>query len=326
MSRLGDTGVTVTALGFGAAPIGNLYREVSDEQAQAAVDTAWDTGVRYFDTAPHYGLGLAERRLGAALANRPRAEYTLSTKVGRLLEPSTTSGTDLEAGGFAVPATHRRVWDFTADGVKRSIESSLDRLNLDRIDVVYLHDPDDHWAQAATQGVPALAALRDEGVIGAIGVGMNQWELPARFVRETDIDVVMLAGRYTLLEQSALAEFLPLCAERGVSVVAAGVFNSGLLSRPQVPEHAKYNYTDAPAELVDRAGRIAEVCTRHGTTLPQAAIQFPLGHPAVASVVIGSRTPEQMRQNADYFAAPLPPELWADLSESGLLPPGTPTP
>ncbi|WHT19923.1 aldo/keto reductase [Crossiella sp. CA-258035] len=317
-AKLGRTTVPVTALGFGAAPIGNLYRPVPDADAHAAVRAAWDAGVRYFDTAPHYGLGLSERRLGAVLAEHPRDEFTVSTKVGRLLTEYDGGGDDL-ANGFDVLATHRRVWDFSADGVRRSLESSLDRLGLDRVDVVLLHDPDDHWAEAAGKGFPALAELRDQGVVGAIGVGMNQWQLPARFIRETDIDVVMLAGRYSLLEQPAAAEFLPLCLERNVSVLAAGVFNSGLLSRHEIPVNAKYNYADAPPELVDRARAIAGVCERHGVTLPQAAIQFAFGHPSVASVVIGARTGEQMRQNAELVANPVPPALWAELRERNLL-------
>jgi D-threo-aldose 1-dehydrogenase len=317
--------VSLTRLGFGAAPIGNLYRAVSDEEARAAVDAAWDSGVRYFDTAPHYGLGLSERRLGSALAGRPRSEYVISTKVGRVLEPSDGGGDDL-ANGFDVPASARRVWDFSADGVRRSLESSLERLGADRVDVVYLHDPDQHWEEASRQGIPALVDLREQGVVGAVGVGMNQWEMPARFVRETDVDVVMLAGRYTLLEQAALPEFLPLCLDRGVSVVAAGVFNSGLLSRPVVPDDAKYDYADAPAEVVERARRIAAVCGQHGVTLPQVAIQFALGHPAVVSVVIGSRTGEQMRSNAADFAVPVPAELWSSLQDSGLLGAEVPVP
>jgi D-threo-aldose 1-dehydrogenase len=324
--KVGRTSVDVTRLGFGGAPIGNLYREVSEDEARGAVDVAWDAGIRYFDTAPHYGLGLSERRLGAALADRPREKYVLSTKVGRLLAPADGVGDDIEAGGFAVPATHRRVWDFSADGIKRSLESSLDRLGVDRVEIVYLHDPDDHWEQAAFEGFPALAELRAQGVVGAIGVGMNQWEMPARFVRETDIDVVMLAGRYTLLEQHALPEFLPLCHERGVSVVAAGVFNSGLLARPDVPQDAKYDYADAPPELVDRASRIAEVCERHGVTLPEVAIQFPLGHPAVSCVVIGSRTADQMRANAEHFEVAVPPPLWEELRTEGLLGEEVPVP
>jgi D-threo-aldose 1-dehydrogenase len=316
--------VEVTELGFGAAPIGNLYREVSAAEARDAVDAAWAAGVRYFDTAPHYGLGLSERRLGAALADRPRAEYVLSTKVGRLLRPQPGGGPD--PAGFVVPATHRRVWDFSADGVRRSLASSLERLGLDRIDVVLLHDPDEHWAQAVSQAYPALARLRDEGVVGAIGVGMNQWQMPARFVRETDLDVVLLAGRYTLLEQPAADELLPLCAERGVSVLAAGVFNSGLLARPEVPQDATYDYAPAPAGLLAKARRIAAVCRRHGTSLPRAAAWFPLGHPAVASVVLGTHHAAQVTENAGLFAEPLPAELWADLRAEGLLRADVPVP
>jgi D-threo-aldose 1-dehydrogenase len=316
--KLGSTNVDVTTFGFGAAGIGNLYNEVSDATAEAALQAAWDAGVRYFDTAPHYGLGLSERRLGKFLAGVPRDSYVVSTKVGRLLEPSDGTGLDLD-NGFAVPATQRRVWDFSADGIRRSVESSLERLGLDRVDVLLLHDPDEHWAQAAGQGAPALADLRSQGVVGAVGVGMNQWEMPARFIRETSIDVVMLAGRYTLLEQSAAGEFLPLCVDRGVSVLAAGVFNSGLLARPQVPEDAKYNYAPAPRDLVVRAQRIAAVCERHGATLPQAAVQFVLRHPSVASVVLGVKSAEQAVRNAELFAAPVPEGLWDDLRAEGLL-------
>ncbi|SDO88044.1 aldo/keto reductase [Lentzea jiangxiensis] len=316
--------IAVSRLGFGGAPIGNLYREVSDEDAFGAVEAAWQSGVRYFDTAPHYGLGLSERRLGVALAGRPRDEYVISTKVGRLLEPFDGEGSDDE--GFAVPRNFRRVRDYSADGVRRSIESSLERLGTDRVEVVYIHDPDEHWDEALSQAYPALEELRSQGVVRAIGVGMNQWEMPERFVRETDVDVVMLAGRYTLLEQPALPSFLPACAERGVSVVACGVFNSGLLSKPVVPPDAKYDYEDAPPELVARARAIASVCDRHGVTLPEVAIQFALGHPAVVSVVIGSRTAAQMTSNAARFSASIPAGLWDELKSSGLLGEEVPTP
>ncbi|MCG8924351.1 aldo/keto reductase [Lentzea sp. CC55] len=316
--------IAVSRLGFGGAPIGNLYREVSDEEAFGAVEAAWQSGVRYFDTAPHYGLGLSERRLGVALAGRPRDEYVISTKVGRLLEPFDGEGSDDE--GFAVPRHFRRVRDYSADGVRRSIESSLERLGTDRVEVVYIHDPDEHWDAAFSQAYPALEELRSQGVVRAIGVGMNQWEMPERFVRETDIDVVMLAGRYTLLEQPALPSFLPACAERGVSVVACGVFNSGLLSKPVVPPDAKYDYADAPPEPVARARAIASVCDRHGVTLPEVAIQFALGHPAVVSVVVGARTAAQMTSNAARFSASIPAGLWDELKSSGLLGEEVPTP
>ncbi|GGT23729.1 hypothetical protein GCM10010254_50360 [Streptomyces chromofuscus] len=230
-------------LAFGAAGIGNLYTAISDEQAHAAVTAAWRQGIRHFDTAPHYGLGLSERRLGAALREHPRAAYTISTKVGRRLEPADGTGDD-RANGFAVPATQRRVWDFTADGIRRTLDASLERLGLDRVDTVYLHDPDDHAEQAFREGYPALEKLRSEGVVGAIGAGMNQTAMLTRFVRDTDVDVVLCAGRYTLLDQSALTELLPAARERGTAVVIGGAFNSGLLADPS--PGATYNYTRYP--------------------------------------------------------------------------------
>ena len=323
--RLSRSAVAVTELTLGTAGIGNLYTPISDETASGAVQAAWDAGIRSFDTAPHYGLGLAERRLGEALRRHPRDEYTLSTKVGRILEPvENPVGDDKEAGGFAVPATFRRRWDFSADGIRRSLEASLERLGHDRIDIALLHDPDDHEKQALDEAYPALEQLRGEGVVGAIGVGMNQSAMPARFVRETDIDVVLLAGRYTLLDQPGLDDLLPLAAERGVSVLAGGVFNSGLLADPR--PGATYNYTAAPAELVERALRMKEVCDKYGVSLRAAALRFPLGHPAVAGVVIGSRTADEVRDSVRQFTTPLDAGLWDDLRSAGLLPGHVPAP
>ncbi|GAA1941450.1 aldo/keto reductase [Kitasatospora viridis] len=315
---IAGTPVALTELGFGAAVIGNLYRATTDEEAAAAVAAARDHGIRYFDTAPHYGLGLSERRLGAALRERPRSEYVVSSKVGRLLVPNERpTGTDSE--GFAVPDDLRRQWDFSRDGVLRSVEETLARTGLDRIDIVYVHDPDDHWRQAADEAMPALAELRDQGVVGAIGAGMNQSAMLARFLRETPADVVMLAGRYTLLDQSALDDALPAAEEFGKAVVAVGVFNSGLLSRPWPAEGMKHDYQDAPVELVERAREIARVCERHGTSLPAAAIAFPLTHPAVVNVTLGMRTPEQVRGNAELHDRPVPEALWQELAERGLI-------
>ncbi|MFH8836879.1 aldo/keto reductase [Streptomyces sp. NPDC017868] len=324
MTPLGHSAVQVTELAFGAAGIGNLFTAVSDAEAEQAVHAAWDAGVRYFDTAPHYGLGLSERRLGAALRSRPRNEYVVSTKVGRVLEPTPGAPGDDLANGFAVPATHRRRWDFSARGVRRSIEESLERLGLDRIDIVYLHDPDDHAGSALDQAYPELARMRQEGTVGAIGVGMNQAELLARFVRETDIDAVLLAGRYTLLDQSGLTELLPLAAERGVGVVVGGAFNSGLLADPK--PGATFDYTTAPVELLDRALRLKSVCERHGVPLRAAALRFPFGHPAVASVLVGTRSAAEARDAAAVLAHPVPDALWAELMERGLLPADVPTP
>jgi D-threo-aldose 1-dehydrogenase len=315
----------VSELSLGCAQLGNLFREVSDAEAQATVDSAWELGIRYYDTAPHYGLGLSERRLGCALAGRPRGAYVLSTKVGRLLEPvDRPAGLDDE--GFAVPATHRRVWDFSRDGIRRSLEESLRRLGLDRVDIVYLHDPDDYWDDVVETGYPALAELRDEGVVGAIGAGMNQSRMLADLVRLADVDVVMLAGRYTLLEQEALDDLLPVCETRGVSVVTAGIFNSGLLARPRPAEDARYDYGHAPREVVERAAAIASVCERHGTTLPAAAIAFPLAHPAVVSVCVGARSPQQIEHDADLHRQPIAPDLWSELKAERMLRADAPTP
>ncbi|MFD4259114.1 aldo/keto reductase [Streptomyces sp. NPDC058534] len=322
-NRLGRSAVRVSELSFGAAGIGNLFTPVTDDQAGQTVTAAWDAGVRYFDTAPHYGLGLSERRLGAALRDRPRDAYTLSTKVGRLLEPADADGTDL-AAGFAVPATHRRVWDFSADGIRRSLADSLERLGLDRIDIAYLHDPDDHAEQALDEAYPALERLRGEGVLGAIGVGMNKAELLTRFVRETDVDAVLLAGRYSLLDQRGLAGLLPLAAYRGVAVVIGGVFNSGLLADPR--PGATFDYATAPEDLVARALDLQAVCERHGVPLRAAALRFPFGHPAVASVLVGTRSAAEAEDAAALLHHPVPGALWAEIKERGLLPPHVPTP
>ncbi|MFC7876336.1 aldo/keto reductase [Isoptericola sp. NPDC057391] len=315
------TGVRLTSLGYGAAQAGNLYRATTDAETQEAFDTAWEAGVRYFDTAPHYGLGLSERRLGASLAGRPRDEYAVSTKVGRLLVPSPETAHEKDPDMFDVPAATRRVWDFSRDGVLRSLEASLERTGLDRVDVVYLHDPDDHEEQAFAEAVPALVELREQGVVGAIGAGMNQSAMLARFVAEADVDVVMCAGRFTLLEQPALADLLPTAAARGASVVVAGVYNSGLLARDVVPDDATYDYAPAPAALLDRTRRIAAACAEHGVTLPQAALAYVRTHPAVASTVVGLRTADQVRHTADRHAAVVPADLWTDLVGRGLLAP-----
>lgn len=323
MNTLGSSGVEVSPLAFGAAGIGNLYTEMSDEQAYEAVETAWQQGIRYFDTAPHYGLGLSERRLGTALREHPRSAYTISTKVGRRLEPADGDGDDL-ANAFAVPAAQRRVWDFTADGIRRTLEASLERLGLDRVDVVYLHDPDDHAEPAFREGYPALEKLRSEGVVGAIGAGMNQTAMLTRFVRDTDVDVVLCAGRYTLLEQPALADLLPAAVERGTSVVIGGAFNSGLLADPR--PGATYNYTQVPSEVLDRALRLKAVADRHGTTLRAAALAFCAAHPAVASVLVGARSGPEVRDCAEQFASPVPAAFWRELREGGLLPAQAPVP
>lgn len=314
--RLRD-GLWLTELGLGGAQLGNLYRETSEEEAAGAVAAAWEAGIRYFDTAPHYGLGLSERRFGALLSAYPRHEYVLSTKVGRLIVPK-PDASGLDDHGFAVPATLRRRWDFSRDGIYRSIEESLERLGLDRIDIAYLHDPDDHWDRAAGEAAPALADLRDQGVIRAFGAGMNQVGMLVRFIEQCDVDVVMAAGRHSLLEQGGFDRLLPLAAERGVGIIAAGVYNSGLLASDRPPSDAAYNYEAAPPELQRRANALADVCERHGATLPEAAIQFPLRSREVTSVVIGARTRSQVESNVARYRAALPSALWDELAPSDI--------
>ncbi|MEU4362409.1 aldo/keto reductase [Promicromonospora sp. NPDC023987] len=314
------TGVRLTELGFGAAQLGNLYRRTTDQDAHDAVDAAWDAGIRYFDTAPHYGLGLSERRLGAALAGRPRDEYVLSTKVGRVLVPTPDRAHLRDDDGFDVPARFRREWDFTRDGVLRSLEASLDRLGTDRVDVVYLHDPDAHWEQASTSGIDALVELRDQGVVSAVGAGMNQAAMLARLVRESDVDVVMCAGRFTLVDGTALTGLLPAALDRGVSVVAAAVYNSGLLAGPRPLPDVRYDYEQAPADLIAHVHRIADVAERFGCTVPELAAQYTLRHAAVASVVLGMRTAAHVTTNAARMAREVPDELWEELDRLGLVP------
>jgi D-threo-aldose 1-dehydrogenase len=306
-------GIALTGLGFGGGSLGNLYRATSDDDARAAVDAAWAGGVRYYDTAPHYGLGLSESRLGAALADRPRDAYVLSTKVGRLLErnPNPT-GSDLAAGGFDVVDTLRRRFDFSASGVRRSLESSLERLGLDRVDIAYVHDPDAYVDEAIAVAIPELIRMRDEGTVGAVGVGMNQWQAPLRMIEETDLDVVMLAGRWTLLDRTG-RRLLDACASSGVAVVAAAPFNSGLLAVDEPADGAYFDYGPASPDILARARGLAEVCRRHGITLPAAALRFPLRHPAVASVVCGMRTAEQVATTLERFAAGIPESAWVEL-------------
>jgi D-threo-aldose 1-dehydrogenase len=327
-ARIGRTSLSVTRLGFGSAPIGGLYEAVSEETAVATVDAAWESGVRLFDTAPLYGLGDAERRVGLALRDRPRDELVVATKVGRLLRqtdvPDPTEMRGGESTWRGVPDLSP-VFDFSYGGARRSLEESLERLGLDRVDIVHIHDPDSDPAGALSGAYMALRDLREEGVIGAVGAGMNQWKLLLRFAREAVFDCFLLAGRYTLLDQSALPDLLPACSAGGISIIAGGVFNSGILAAPHDLE-PKFDYGRAAPEVVERARRIDAVCRSQGVPLKAAAIQFPLGHPAVASVVVGSRSPAEAAENAAMFAFPVPTGLWAELKADGLLDPEAPSP
>jgi D-threo-aldose 1-dehydrogenase len=325
--RLGRTPIHVTRLGLGTAALGGLYAAVDEEQAVATVRRAYDLGVRFFDTAPLYGHGLAERRVGLALGGVPLAEVVLATKVGRLLRANAAPDRSQLSGGFerwpAAPAVNP-VFDFSYDGVLRSVEESLERLGLDRVDVLHIHDPDDHADEALAGAYRALDRLRAEGTISAVGAGMNQAEMLVRFARAAAFDCFLLAGRYTLLDQSALRELLPLCEERGVGVVLGGVYNSGILTDPR--RGATFDYAPAPAEMVERALRLEAVSRRHGADLKAAALQFPLAHPAVTSLLVGARSPDELDEDLALLRAPLPPELWDDLRRERLLPEEAPTP
>jgi D-threo-aldose 1-dehydrogenase len=315
---LGRSGLTSGPIAFGGAQIGNFAVAISDDEALETVEAAWNGGIRYFDVAPHYGLGLAEERLGIALSSRPRDEFVISTKVGRSLVPN-PDGPLPDDEGFKVVSPLMRRYDFSRDGVLRSIEASLRRLQLDRIDIVYVHDPDGFYSQAMNEAFPALEELRSQGVIASYGAGMNQAGMLADFVRYTDADIMMGAGVLTLLDRSALEHLAPEAERRGASIVAAAPFNSGLLATAHPSVEATFNYAKAPADLIDRAERIAELCTSHGVSLPAAALQYPLRSRAVSAVCVGMRSASQVQSNLELMATNIPEALWADLDESGLL-------
>lgn len=317
--RVTKRGLALTELGLGTAQLGNLYRVTSDDEAHETIASAWDAGVRYFDTAPHYGLGLSERRLGALVRDRPRDEFIVSSKVGRLLMPNPETADRRDSLGFDVPADLRREWDFSRDGILRSVEASLERTGLDRIDVLYLHDPDDHFEQASTEGIAALIELREQGVVSAVGAGMNYSAPLAELIRRADVDLVMCAGRFSLLDGDALEDLLPLALERGVGVVAAGVYNSGILASPRPRADAQYDYQPATPEILARANAIADVAEEHSMTLPSLAIAYVLRHPAVVSVVLGARGRAQVQQNLDRFETAVPDHVWQQLEQRGLV-------
>jgi D-threo-aldose 1-dehydrogenase len=318
---LGRTGLRVTRFGLGTAPLAGLYRPVDDNEALPAIEGAWESGVRFFDTAPLYGHGLAEQRVGRVLRDKPRPDFVLATKVGRLLRADAPPEPGQSFRG--VPSVNP-VFDFSYDGVMRSVEESRERLSIEQIDILHIHDPDDHYDEALRGAYRALDELRRTGVVAAVGAGMNQAEMLTRFANEADFDCFLLAGRYTLLDQVALKELLPTCVKRGVAIIAAGVFNSGILGDPRPGAH--YNYQPAPPELIERAQRIKAVCERHGVPLRAAAVQFPLGHPAVQTVVVGCRSLQQLQDSIQMFETPIPAGLWQELKSEGLLPQEVPTP
>ena len=330
--KLGRTGLTVTALGFGAAPIGNIFRHIDEETSDAMIQHAWDAGIRYFDTAPMYGHGLSELRVGHSLRWKPRSEYTLSSKVGRVLHASRRE--DIEFAPWVNAAPNVATFDYTYDGTMRSFEDTLQRLALERLDVCFIHDIDvftrgenqpEVFKSAMDGAWKALSRLRDEGVVGAIGVGVNEWEVCYEALKQRDFDCFLLAGRYTLLEHDALQKFLPLCVERGAAVVVGGGFNSGILATGAVPG-AKYNYSPAPAEILQRVAAIEAVCEAFNVPLPAAALQFVIAHPAIPSFLMGTRTVEQLQKNLVLFQHEIPNEFWTALKSKGLLPDDAPVP
>jgi D-threo-aldose 1-dehydrogenase len=358
-NRIGSTTLEVGPLGLGTVPIGGLYEPISDEDAYAVVRRAYELGIRLFDTAPQYGSGLAEIRLGSVLPEFDRASIVLATKVGRLVRPITfgaktkrvlveslksgdvrriagdaykitrrlargSSGLDVQMGApfDRGQAAMESYYDFSYDGVMRSVDESLGRLKVDRVDLLYIHDPDHHHDEALAGAFKALDKLRSDKVVGAIGVGMNQTAMLVRFAREAPFDVFLAAGRYTLLDQEALDELLPECERRGMSVIVGGVYNSGILANPTA--NATFNYTRAPEEVIAKAKRIQAVCDRHGVPLMAAAIQFPLHHPVVAAVLTGTRSVAEIEQNVEMFQVPIPNAMWDELRAEGLIPGAAP--
>lgn len=329
---IGSTGLDVPVLAFGGVPLGGLFTEVSDADARGAVAAALLRGIDFFDTAPLYGHGLSEHRLGEALRALSRDRFILSTKVGRLLRPVGREQGASEL--FAAPLPFDYVYDYSAAGVRRSLEDSLQRLGLARVDILLIHDVVRRWhgdgfeqryREAMTGAYPELARMREEGLVGAIGVGIKDADVCERFARDGDFDCIMLAGQYTLLNHEALDGFLPLAERRNIAVLMAAPFNSGILATGAAPG-AKYFYQDAPPDVLGKVRRIEAICASHGVPLAAAALQFPLGHKAVASVVAGARTAAEVDMNADLVMRPLPSGLWADLKSERLIPAHAPSP
>jgi D-threo-aldose 1-dehydrogenase len=320
---LGSSGLEVTRLGLGCAAIGGLYGDIPDEQATQVVHKALDLGLNLFDTAPLYGSGKSERRLGQALKDVPRDSYVLASKVGSILVPS--AGEDRGSDIFENPPPFKPVFDYSYDGVMRSFEDSLERLGVECIDILHIHDPDDHWQEAIAGAFPALDKLRSEGVISAVSAGMNQWQMLARFAREGDFDCFLLAGRYSLLDQSSLDELLPLCLEKNIGIVAGGTYNSGILAKGAKPG-ATYNYGAAPTDILEKAAAIEVVAARHNVDIKAAASQFVFAHPAITCIIPGTRQPGRVEENFNLLTQEVGSEFWADLQNEGLLHKTAPVP
>jgi D-threo-aldose 1-dehydrogenase len=325
--RIGSTDLFVPRIGLGTASLGNFLEPMTDAEAVAVIRRALEAGIRYLDTAPLYGHGLAEQRVGRAIAGLPRSELVLSTKVGRLLRegaPRDESQYHLGEPFYRDVPAAGPVWDFSETGIRASVAESGSRVGVARFDILQLHDPDDHFTEASTTGYQALDALRSEGSVTAIGAGMNRTPVQTELVRHCDLDVVLVAGRYTLLDQSAMDDLLPACAQRGASVVIGGVFNSGVLVDPSAG--ARFDYVPAPAEVLERARLLQRVCRRHGVSLAAAALQFPLAHPRVCSVLLGPRSVAELETNLGLLEVDIPPALWRDLVADGLLRDDVPVP
>lgn len=331
--KLGRTGLDVTVMGFGGAPLGDLFAVLDEATALATIDAAVHAGITHFDAAPLYGQGIAEHRFGTVLRRLAPGSFTVSTKVGRLLVPAPNgrSKTTRYVGGLSFDVVH----DYGYDATMRSLEHSLMRFSLPRVDLALIHDADawshgpdageQHYRTAMSGAYRALDELRSQGVIKGIGIGLNDPVYAARYLRDGDFDCMLMAGRYSLLEQPALAEVLPLAQKKNVGVMLGGVFNSGILATGAMP-NAKYNYIDAPAEILDKVRRIERVTEAHGIALPTAAMHFCLGHPAVATLVLGAVKPDEVRRNVAALSQKVPAALWADLKSEGLLDRQAPTP
>ncbi|MBT2231935.1 aldo/keto reductase [Nonomuraea sp. NEAU-A123] len=325
--QIGDTGLRLPRIGLGTASLGNFLSPISDEDAAAVIARALGRGIRYLDTAPLYGHGLAEQRVRAAIAGIPRDELVISTKVGRLLREGAPRDDSQYFNGEPfykdVPSAGP-VWDFSENGIRQSVEESLRRVGVDRFDILLLHDPDEHFEQASTTAYKALSELRADGEVRAIGAGMNSTSVLTKLVRDCDLDVILLAGRYTLLDQSGMDELLPMCVRRTTSVVVGGVFNSGILIDPE--PGTTFDYVPASAEVLDRARRIRGICARHDVPMAAAAVQFPLAHPQVCSVLLGPRSLDELDMDLGLLSVDIPSALWADLRAEGLLRPDAPCP